>query len=172
MHSASENIQHDQSSDTESNLAATLAKQTSDTIGTGTDLHEKSKPPSWYAKHDKKEAAAAKAEARRDAKTSLMKKQTSDEEIGMPADEIKLDAADEEINAWLRQQPQSWLKEQLRLAVDEHQTASASSQHQGSSALVCVSLVATATDEWCSSFCAEHSCPESMCKCEGGSAAL
>ena len=36
--------------------------------------------------------------------------------------------------------------------------------------LVCVSLVETATDEWCSSFCAKHSCPESMCKCEAAGA--
>ena len=98
--------------------------------------------------------------------------------------------------------PEQWLKEQLRLAVDERKTGAAGAAQlaglqaaaaaagvdttspsfaaaaeaapaQAAAAeeeLVCVSLVETATDEWCSSFCAKHSCPESMCKCEAAGA--
>ena len=171
-----------------SGLAATLARQTA-AMRPYVDLHDKRLTPDEkkVLKHEKMAAERAEAiEARRDAKMNLSAKKGSIDAgpvaITGPAEDIKLDAADEEINAWLRQQPQQWLKEQLRLAVDEHSTGAAGAvQLAGLRAaadaaaaaapqedLVCVSLVATATDEWCSSFCAEHSCPESMCKCEGG----
>jgi hypothetical protein len=196
VHSAADEPQgkEDQSAESSeaSSLAETLAKQTA--AMKPSDLHEKQ---TLKEAHEKKlsqgltpdekkvlkhEAAAEKKaearETRRESKMSLsMKKQSPSGSVlppQAPVEDIKLDAADEEINAWLRQQPQQWLKEQLRLAVDEHSTgaaaaaALAAANPAASEALVCVSLVATATDEWCSSFCAEHSCPESMCKCEGG----
>ena len=198
-----------------SSLAETLAKQTA--LLKPSDLHEKKLTPDEkkLLKHEKK--AAERAEANEAKRSSHMSQKGAPASANTaPAEDLKLDAADEEINAWLRQQPQQWLKEQLRLAVDEHSTgaagasqlaglqaaaaaagvdtsaaaeaapapaaAAAAAAPAGASSLVgaatedlvCVSLVSTATDEWCSSFCAEHSCPESMCKCEsaGGAPAL
>ena len=208
-----------------SSLAETLAKQTA--AMKPSDLHEKklTADERKLLKHEKK---AAEAKLRHEANMSQKAQgpaAAAGSSTAPPEADLKLDAADEEINAWLRQQPQQWLKEQLRLAVDEHSTsggtaagaaqlaglqaaaaaagvdttsptfaaaaeaeaapaaaaaapvalaaagAAASAAAAATEELVCVSLVATASDEWCSSFCAEHSCPESMCKCEGGAAA-
>ena len=207
-----------------SSLAETLAKQTA--AMKPSDLHEKklTADERKLLKHEKK---AAEAKLRHEANMSQKAQgpaAAAGSSTAPPEADLKLDAADEEINAWLRQQPQQWLKEQLRLAVDEHSTsggtaagaaqlaglqaaaaaagvdttsptfaaaaesaapapaaaapvalaaagAAASAAAAATEELVCVSLVATASDEWCSSFCAEHSCPESMCKCEGAAAA-
>ena len=77
------------------------------------DLHEKKREDltpdeKRLLKHERK--AAERAEANEAKRSSHMSQRTAPANTAAantaPSEELKLDAADEEINAWLRQQPQ------------------------------------------------------------------
>ena len=94
-----------------SSLAETLAKQTA--AMKPADLHEKKREDltpdeKRLLKHERK--AAERAEANEAKRSSHMSQRTAPANTAAantaPSEELKLDAADEEINAWLRQQPQ------------------------------------------------------------------